>query len=100
MNKLGQTVVIANEKPHKGTIRQWIKLPCPQLQGEQKHLGFRIAGVTKDHPELSRDGSGDDSIITSYVVWFDDLKPDGSVEIATRNSRYTLRDEFKETAKV
>lgn len=62
-----------SEKPHKGTIDQWFKLPCTS------GLGYMICGDSVDHPEF---GGGD--IRTSYVV-----KHEGS-EVETRNSRYTL----------
>lgn len=63
------------EKPHKGRIQNWCKLPC------EKGLGYLIEGEFLEHP----DGGGPGKIgNTSFVV-----KHEG-VEIETKNSRYTL----------
>ncbi len=65
----------AHMKPHKGTIRDWVELPC------RGGLGYYIAGHSIDHPQF---GGGE--IYTSWVVKHDRA----TNEIETNNSRYTL----------
>lgn len=60
------------EKPHKGVIKNWIKLPCDE------GLGYAVFGDAPDTEGWV--------IRTSYVVKHDEA----TGEIETRNSRYTL----------
>ena len=63
-----------NEKPHKGKIVDWVKVPV----GDRGEVVF---GRAIDHPEFAGH-----SIRTSFVVSHDEA----TGEIETRNSRYTL----------
>ncbi|MDE2099570.1 MAG: hypothetical protein KGL39_20125 [Patescibacteria group bacterium] len=64
------------DKPHKGKIKNWTKLPTGMGP-----LGFYIWGEFVDHPDF-----GNKVTNTSYVVKHDEQTGD----IETRNSRYTL----------
>jgi hypothetical protein len=63
-----------SEKPHKGVIRDWIRLPFVE-----HGLGYCILGTPGDQPDYT--------IRTSYVVAHDEE----TGEVETRNSRYTLK---------
>lgn len=65
------------EKPHKGSISHWSKLPIDTDFG----LGFCVYGHNAAHPDWGRG-----VMRTSYVVKHDEA----TGEIETRNSRYTL----------
>lgn len=69
--------VTVEEKPHRGRITDWTKLPCAP------GLGFFIVGRFLDHYRF-KDSDGH----TSWVIREED-KGD-TIEIETRNSRYTL----------
>lgn len=71
----------STDKPHKGRILRWWKhhiLDCPGL-------GFVIRGDAPDHPQFSNASW----FHTSWVEKYEE-QPDGTVEVETRNSRYTL----------
>jgi len=68
------------EKPHKGTINLWRKLPTFRGIG----LGYYVGGISDGHPDFNGG-----PIYTSYVV-----KNVGG-EIETRNSRYTLGTKYE-----
>ena len=70
---------MSKEKPHRGVIEQWIKLP--HKSSCMDDLGFRISGLYKGHPNQRE---GENAIITSFVVMR------RGNEIETNNSRYTL----------
>lgn len=72
---------VSREKPFKGTIEDWRKVPCGDYG-----LGYMIYGYTPDHPEFAGMGRGDTYFHTSYVVKHDET----TGEIETRNSRYKL----------
>lgn len=63
------------DKPHKGRIKNWFKLPC------QNGLRYYIVGTFLEHPDF-----GEKETNTSYIVVHDET----TGEIETRNSRYTL----------
>lgn len=63
------------EKQHKGSIKDWTKIPC------SLGLGYLIVGTFVDHPWFAGKPGN-----TSYVVKHDDA----TGEIETKNSRYTL----------
>lgn len=63
------------EKPHKGRIEKWFKLPC------SSGLGYFIVGTFLDHPQIAGKETN-----TSWVEKHDLA----TGEIETRNSRYTL----------
>jgi hypothetical protein len=62
-------------KPHKGSIKNWRRLPCHQ------GIGFYITGIFVDHPQFAELYGH-----TSWVVKYDP----STGEIETRNSHYTL----------
>lgn len=77
-------------KFHKGTITDWFresfdKETMREAYKEDVGLGFIVRGRFWDHPTLT--GFGHTSWVLSEV-----LQEDGSYEIETRNSKYTLRD--------
>lgn len=71
-----------SEKPHKGRIRNWFKLPI----GDD----YIVCGRFMDHPEFASYNGH-----TSKVLHFDEA----TGEIETRNSRYTLIEPFDMNAK-
>lgn len=80
-------------KPHNGVIVNWFKhhFDTEQIRKEYQEdpgLGFLIRGRFLNHPYLSGVGH------TSWIVKYEE-QPDGSVEVETRNSRYTLKDRMK-----
>jgi hypothetical protein len=69
--------IMTADKTHKGSIKDWVKLPIRDCPG----LGYIICGTFVDHEDFGgRYGH------TSYVVEHDET----TGEIETRNSRYTL----------
>ncbi len=62
------------EKPHKGRIETWTKLPI----GDR---GYIICGKFLDHEQFAGEEGH-----TSFVLSYDEA----TGEIETRNSRYTL----------
>lgn len=66
---------MSKDKLHRGSIKNWRKLPVPGAEG----LGYMIVGDFVDHPSF-----GGMSGHTSWVI-----KHEGA-EIETRNSCYTL----------
>lgn len=75
-------------KEHKGSITGWFKQGFDVADTKKKYnedpgLGFIIQGRFVNHPYLT--GFGHTSWVTKY-----EEQPDGTVEIETRNSRYTL----------
>jgi hypothetical protein len=53
---------MSNDKPHKGTLRDWFKFPC----GDHG-LGYVVFGINEGHPIW---GGGE--LRTSYVVAHDE----------------------------
>ena len=73
---------VPNNKPFKGTITNWYKVPC----GDDLGLGYVIYGYTPDHPEFAGMGDGDTYFHTSYIVAHNEETGD----VETRNSRYRV----------
>lgn len=69
------------EKPHMGKMVDAMKRPINSAYG----LGYMVIGRFEGHPDF-------DGYVghTSYVVAETAVNEDGSVEIETRNSRYTV----------
>lgn len=74
------------EKPHKGTIYNWFRVPFDKAETENYYkedvgLGYIIRGTFRDHPHFAGQFGH-----TSWIMRHDEK----TGEIETRNSRYTL----------
>lgn len=76
---MSQIAVTKTEKPHKGRIDNWMRLPWPSEQG----VGYMVLGKFLDHPTVGKHGG----FSHTSLVLKHDLETGG---IETLNSRYTL----------